>query len=116
MMAEYCLIEAARKYGFRLLAYCFMPDHLHALALAEDAESDAGELVRIFKQRSSYHAKRLLGDELWQISYHDRIMRCDEDLYDVAAYIWNNPVRAGLVADFRRFGRSGPRPLPDELL
>jgi putative transposase len=112
-LAEGCLNEVAAGHAFSLLAYCFMPDHLHVLALAECGESDLKEFVRQFKQRSGFHAKKLLGSELWQISYHDHVLRNEESLVDVARYIWANPMRAGLVDDFRQYRGSGPHPLPD---
>lgn len=115
-MGEQCLLEASRHHDFRLLAYCFMPDHVHILALAEHQHCDMQAFARRFKQRSSYLTKKLSGRELWQISYHDRVIRCHEDLNDVARYVWHNPVRAGLVKDFRDYPGSGPRPLPPELL
>lgn len=108
-----CLREAAADFSFGLTAYCFMPDHLHVLAGGVTESSDLKEFMRQFKQRSRFHAKRITGAELWQISYHDRVLRNSEAIEDVARYIWFNPVRAGLVSDYRDWPGSGPAPLPE---
>jgi putative transposase len=110
--AEEFLMISAGHYGFTVYAYCFMPDHLHIL-LAGDEWSDLKRFVQHFKQMSGYYYKRATGQMLWQPSYWDHILRCEEALADVAEYIWANPVRAGLAKSWRGYPFSGPRPLPD---
>jgi REP element-mobilizing transposase RayT len=113
-LAEPLLLEIAEKFAFELASYCFMPDHLHLLAIGQSRESDLQGFVRQFKQRTSYHSRSLIGAELWQISYPDRVLRSCEAVPDVARYIWENPVRAGLASDYLSYRWSGPRPLPDQ--
>ncbi len=38
---------------------------------------------------------------------HDRTLRAEEDLGDVANYIFGNPLQAGLADDARRYALSG---------
>ena len=83
--------------GFAVIAYCFMPDHLHALVEGTTETADFREFVRIFKQRSSFHLKRATGIELWQRGYFERVLRAEEDTFAVATYLLGNPVRAGMV-------------------
>ena len=80
-----------------VIAYCFMPDHVHLLVGGTDPRSQLPEFVRIFKQRSSFHWKRRFGSELWQRSYFERGLRSDESSIDVARYVLANPLRAGIV-------------------
>jgi putative transposase len=112
-LATDCLQRAGTERGFDLIAYCFMPDHVHILANGQAGESNLREFIRTFKQRSGFQAKRLTGSELWQISYHDRVLRKTEAVGDVARYIWANPLRANLVKDYREWPGSGPTPLPE---
>ncbi|MCP6134586.1 hypothetical protein NL393_35965, partial [Klebsiella pneumoniae] len=47
------------------------------------------------------HALRKAGVRaapIWQVGYHDRALRHDSDVRNIARYIITNPVRAGLVA------------------
>ena len=108
-----CLSLSCARYGFTLHAYCFMPDHLHLLVCGEDG-SPLPDFVRHFKQLSGYRYKREHGAQLWQISYYDHVLRRDEDLLALARYIWDNPVRAGLVQDRSEYPFSGPRELMEQ--
>jgi putative transposase len=110
-VVKLCLDElekACQRYGFSVLAFCFMPDHLHLLLGGEDGAS-LQNFVRHFKQVSGYSFKRQYGAALWQISYYDHVLRRDEDVRQVATYIWDNPVRAGLVDSRLDYAFSGPR-------
>ena len=91
------LSRTADDHGFSVIAYCLMPDHIHALIEGRHPAADFREFVRIFKQRSSFEWKRERGKPLWQRSYFEHVLRDDEDTIGVAKYILENPVRAGLV-------------------
>ncbi|WP_346659480.1 transposase [Pseudomonas sp. RIT-PI-AD] len=83
------------------LAWVVMPDHLHGLVRARALGLD--ELMRLLEGRSARRIDQHLGlrGAVWQDGYHDRALRRDEDLRDVARYVLANPLRAGLV---RRIG------------
>jgi len=100
------LREASEHHGFQVMAYCFMPTHLHLLIVGSE-DSQLLPFVKHFKQTTSFDCG---GDatQLWQRSFYDRVLRVEEDLEDVARYIWGNPVRAGIVDDWERFPFSGP--------
>jgi putative transposase len=91
------LLDTADYRHFATIAYCVMPDHLHALLEAQSTDANLCEFVRIFKQGTSFQWKRQARAKLWQRGYFDRILRADEDTPSVARYILENPVRAGLV-------------------
>jgi putative transposase len=93
---EATLIEVALKLQFDLLAYCFMPDHLHVLLRGREADSDLLGFVQRFKQITSFHFKRDTGEAPWQQSFYDHVLHGDEDVGVVASYIFENPSRAGL--------------------
>jgi putative transposase len=103
-----CLGRSCARYGFSLHAYCFMPDHAHLL-LSGNGDSSLSGFVRHFKQLSGYRYKQKHGASFWQISYHDHVLRNDEDLLRAARYIWDNPVRAGLVRNRTEYPFSRPR-------
>ncbi len=108
-----CLTLSCARYGFSLHAYCFMPDHLHLLVSGQD-DSSLTDFVRQFKQLSGHRYKREHGAPLWQISYYDHVLRRDEDLVTVARYIWDNPVRAGLVQYRSEYPFSGPKSIMEQ--
>jgi REP element-mobilizing transposase RayT len=90
---------------FDLLAYVFMPDHVHALVAGRSPTSDFLAFMRVLRQRMSttYHD---LGadDRLWQDGYYEHVLRSDEASERLITYMLANPVRAGLVenaADYK---------------
>ena len=91
------VLRTASKEHFSILAYCLMPDHVRLLVEGTTERADVRRFAKMSKQRSgAAHALRCRG-RLWQEGYHDRILRKDEDVKDIARYILENPVRAGLV-------------------
>ena len=101
------LLRTASGYAFEVVAYCFMPDHLHVLAEGQDDSADFLKLASMFKQRSAYEHKNASGGRLWQDGYYDRILREEESNLAVAAYIIRNPVAAGICEDLRSYNGVG---------
>jgi putative transposase len=90
-------LRTGDEHHFALIAYCFMPDHLHVLAEATSDTADFRRFVAEAKQRGAHAARRWMRGRLWQPGYFDRVLRDDDNSYDVARYIVQNPVRAGLA-------------------
>jgi len=102
------LDEKAAINAFEVLAYCFMPNHVHLLALGLTETSRLKPFMQQFKQIAGFAFKPERGIPLWHRSYHDRVLRSEENVESVAAYIWGNPVRAGLVQSVEEYPYSGP--------
>jgi putative transposase len=93
--AQLVRTSSLREIG--ITAYCYMPDHLHVLAIGLRADTDLRSWVQLFKQCSGYVWKqRNHGEQLWQRSYYDRVLRNEEDSAVIARYLLMNPVRRGL--------------------
>ncbi len=97
------LREQSRTFRFKIWAYCFMPDHLHLLLEGDDVNSDLKKFISSYKQISSFYYKERVGKQLWQINYYDHVLRKEEDNMNVAYYIFNNPLRKGIVDDFKQY-------------
>jgi putative transposase len=91
------LLRVATDEGFAVIAYCFMPDHVHLVVAGRSATSDLPRFVRLAKQRSGFCFKQAFGRHLWQESFYERVVRRIDDLADVIAYVIDNPVRARLA-------------------
>ena len=101
------LLRCVLRSDLAVLAYCFMPDHLHALLVAESDTASVLECVRLFKQVTAFGHRRQTGDALWQAGFFERVMRDSEEAAVVARYILENPVRAGLTRTFQEYPFSG---------
>lgn len=99
--------RAATAQHMAILAWCFMPDHLHVLVEGTRDTSSLLAFVRVAKQRAGFLFSRRAGSRLWQRHGYERVLRKDEDLFSVAAYIVANPVRAGLVRNVREYAFLG---------
>ena len=104
------LVEALRgcliHNTCRSPAYCFMPDHLHVLIQGIAESSDAWQAVVEFKQIT---AAGTCGAEpvAWQRGFDTRLLLTGVATEAAAAYVSNNPVRAGLVEAWQDWAYSG---------
>jgi putative transposase len=93
----------AKQFGFKIWAYCFMPNHLHLLAEGCDQTSDFTKFMSRYKQQTGFEYKHIFEGRLWQINYYEHVLRKDEDVMNTALYIFGNPVRKGLVDDHKKY-------------
>jgi REP element-mobilizing transposase RayT len=83
---------------YRLLAWCVMPNHVHALIETREGFPLA-DVLHSWKSFTGHKANGLLQrtGEFWQREYLDRYVRNAEHYEKVVAYIEENPVKADLV-------------------
>lgn len=97
------IVEDALLFGdgdrYRLMAWCVMPNHVHAL-IETLPHWPLSSVLHSWKSFTSNVINRHLhrSGQLWMEDYYDRYIRDDAHLAAVIAYIHNNPVKAGLVA------------------
>ncbi|HEY7036536.1 MAG TPA: transposase [Thermomicrobiales bacterium] len=82
--------------------YCLMPDHAHLVVQVN--RIDLVNVVRDIKSRST----RLWWSHgghgsLWQRSFIDRGLWTTQDYDRAVDYVLNNPVKAGIVADWQEY-------------
>ncbi|TVR75607.1 MAG: transposase [Sphaerobacteraceae bacterium] len=101
------LNRTTESNSFEVMAYCFMPDHLHLL-LENSSGEELGALVRRFKSWTTriawehgWHGK------LWQRSYYDHVLRENEDVNRFIRYILGNPVQHGIVETWTDYPWAG---------
>jgi putative transposase len=94
--------DHGRKYDLHLAVV--MPDHAHLLLQPREKEPgqwfDLSEIMKGIKGVSSRRINQLLGSAgaVWQAESFDRIIRNEEEYLQKWEYMWNNPVKAGLVS------------------
>ncbi len=103
---------------YRLLAWCLMPNHVHALIETREG-FPLKEILHSWKSFTASQANKILNrrGEFWQREYLDRYIRNAEHHEQVIAYIEENPVKAELArvktdwpwssARFRHAGSAG---------
>ena len=96
------LVERALRHfdgqRYRLLAWCIMPNHVHALIEAGEG-FPLPNILHSWKSFTSKEADKILQrhGEFWERDYFDRYIRSAEHYVYAVAYIEENPVKAGLA-------------------
>lgn len=75
-----------------------MPDHVHLLLQIGEVEL-LSRLVNRLKTNTARKVNQALNrkDRLWEKGFHDRTIRVEENIINIARHIVMNPVRTGLV-------------------
>jgi putative transposase len=94
--------QARNKFGFKLLGYVIMPEHVHLVILPSD-HSKLGLIIREIKSKMAreYFAltmKEIEGTRVfWQRRCYDHNCRSRDSVGEKIKYCHNNPVKRGLV-------------------
>ena len=99
--------RAAIEYGFAVLAYCFMPDHVHLLVEGRVEHADCKQFIARAKQYSGFYYSKAFKEPLWQRYSFEHVVRDTEKSTTIARYILQNPLRAGLVANIAEYPFAG---------
>ena len=80
-----------------------MPDHFHFILAGKNKESNIKKCIDSFKQKSGFWLYKNMPAYKWQKDYYDHIIKNYKDLIHQIDYIKNNPVRAGIVNDWKKY-------------
>lgn len=93
----------AEKY-FQLWAYTVMSNHVHLLLTLRPEAPILWKVLQDMKKYAGVHSNRLLGrnGHFWEEESYDHWVRePDGEFNRIAAYILNNPVKAGIVTKWQ---------------
>src|ERR1051326_7068344 len=99
--------ELSTRFEFAIVGYCFMPDHVHLVLIADSAQSDLPRYMKVAKQATGSEYRRRHSQSLWQPGYYDRVLRDDEATLAVVRYTLENPIRAGLATALGEWPSAG---------
>lgn len=101
---------------YHLVAYCIMPNHVHLLIDLQDIPdlqplrpgqhyTALSHAMRLLKGRTGYLGRKMVGGSgaFWQHESYDHAVRDERELMRIVKYILDNPVKAGLVADWQEY-------------
>ena len=86
--------------GVLLDKFVIMPNHVHLILVLQDIGSSLPSVSRIVQQTKGLVTKRL-GKQIWQIHFHDHIIRGEADYREIWEYIDNNPAKWALDKYFQ---------------
>ena len=91
---------------YELFCFCIMPNHVHVLMKPKiktgKVPYSLAEIFRGHKGVTARKANLILhrSGSFWQTESYDHYIRDDEEFYNIAWYILNNPVKSKLVQNF----------------
>jgi Rad3-related DNA helicase/REP element-mobilizing transposase RayT len=82
---------------YRLLAWCIMPNHVHAV-LQPLGNHTLSQILHSWKGFTGHAANKMLATQgkFWMEESYDRIIRDEDELVHAVEYAWSNPDSAGL--------------------
>jgi putative transposase len=104
---EQILLDCLKKKCCEAHIYLFMPDHCHLLIEGRFEDSDIWEFAVGFKQKSGYWLSKNGYSGKWQKDFYDHILRKNEDIRKQILYTMKNPIRKGIVEDWKEYVYKG---------
>jgi len=97
---------AQDRHGWLVGRYVIMPDHVHFFCRREYDGKTLPKFVGIWKSWTSHKIRELNRPRsttaptaaLWQREFFDHVLRSSESYSQKWDYVYENPVRAGLVS------------------
>jgi REP element-mobilizing transposase RayT len=103
-----CCRDHRKQYELYVAAV--MPDHVHMILtpLIDESRGQIFSLIEMMRGIKGASARRInqrMGrhGSVWQEESFDHVLRCSEGLDAKVEYVLQNPVRKGLVADWREY-------------
>ena len=96
-IVEKHILNSNRINGLAVLKYVIMPNHVHILVRIEKknekAKIPANDTIPRFVGVFKRFVHRDIGEQIFQRSYHDHVIRDENDMIGAINYIENNPYR-----------------------
>jgi len=91
------LARMKEKYNFLVYAYCLMDNHIHLVI--NDNGNDISKLIKSINVSYVYYFNQIYKrcGHLFQDRFRSEIIQDGRYLLQVSKYIYNNPVKAGMV-------------------
>ena len=87
---------------YDLMAYCIMPNHVHMMFVGRNDISPY-KILQSLKRHTAREANKVLKrtGAFWQHESYDQMVRDDKEFENILSYILNNPIKAGLVKNWK---------------
>lgn len=88
---------------FDLICYCIMSNHIHVVFKMRDTSKTLSSIMHSIKRHTARESNKILNKQgkFWQDESYDRFVRNNRELRNTVEYVINNPVKAGLVDNWR---------------
>ncbi len=91
------LLKISEHYPYTSLDYyVIMPDHVHLLLCylpPKEGEAVPRKDITVLASQIKGTVTKKIGESVWQKSFFDHVIRNDNDYFETARYILNNPIK-----------------------
>ena len=93
--AQQCMMEIEKHItGVRVDKWVVMPNHVHAIIKLLDTSANLSVIVGQYKSAVTKRIHAVRADlTVWQTSFHDHVIRTEQDYLKIWNYIHTNPMR-----------------------
>lgn len=106
-IADTALAEAFENNHGHVAVFVVMPDHVHLIVSGSGGDSDLLRLVKEFKQKTTFRARKTGVAFAWQKDFWDHVIRDQQDYANQVHYILRNPVRKRLCLRWEDWAHRG---------
>ena len=91
--------------NYELICYCLMSNHVHLVVGLPDNAPPLARTLQYLKGYTAQKANALLGrnGQFWHRESYDHVVRDAGEMVRVISYVLENPVKAGLVAEWQQW-------------
>ena len=87
-----------KRYAFKLLGYCLMPNHIHLILQPREPQSLSRFMQGLTQTYTAWFNKKYnKPGHLWQGRFKSMVIQKDDYFVECIYYVEMNPVRKGLV-------------------
>ena len=100
---------AKEHHDWYIGRYVIMPNHVHFFCAPGNEAQDFSIFMKFWKEWTSKKMKKECNIEgpIWQREFFDHLLRNNESYVQKWEYVFNNPVRAGLVKEAQEWPWQG---------
>jgi putative transposase len=100
---------AKERHDWYIGRYVIMPNHVHFFCSPGNEAQDFSIFMKFWKEWTSKKMKKECNIEghVWQREFFDHLLRNNESYVQKWEYVFNNPVRAGLMKEAQEWPWQG---------
>jgi len=100
--------ESMRFYDgkhYDLIGYCIMPNHVHSMMTLLPNAPVLFKIMQNLKKYTAVHANKILqrAGDFWEKESYDRVVRDENEFWNILNYILQNPVKARFVEEWHQW-------------